>query len=93
MPIARAPVRQPPSAGPVVPTGSVAPMGSVALGWARIASATAARIMPPFFAVNDGSCRTFEDHGRWLSDADITTRRLLEVEVKEGEEPRRMLSA
>src|ERR1035437_7400967 len=42
MPIARAPVRQPPSPGPVVPTGSVAPMGSVALGWARIASATAA---------------------------------------------------
>lgn len=38
-----------------------------------IAAATSARRMPPFFAVNDGSCRTFEDHGRWLSDADIAT--------------------
>jgi hypothetical protein len=38
-----------------------------------IASATTARIMPPFYAVNDGSCQSFEDHGRWLSDAEIAT--------------------
>lgn len=47
------------------------PSASVEAG--AIAAATAARIMPPFFAVNDGTCRQFEDHGRWLSDADIAT--------------------
>lgn len=36
-----------------------------------IAAYTQSRRMPPFFAVNDGTCQTFEDHGRWLSDTDI----------------------
>lgn len=38
-----------------------------------VAAATAARTMPPFFAVNDGSCEHFEDGGRWLTDAEIAT--------------------
>lgn len=38
-----------------------------------IAAATAARIMPPFYAVNDGTCQHFEDHGRWLADGEIAT--------------------
>ena len=42
---------------------------SVAAG--AMARATAARIMPPFYANNDGTCQTFEDHGRWLTDEEI----------------------
>jgi hypothetical protein len=38
-----------------------------------ISDQTTARTMPPFFAVNDGTCQHFEDHERWLSDAEIAT--------------------
>jgi hypothetical protein len=38
-----------------------------------IAVATRARIMPPFFAVNDGTCQAIDDHGGWLTDAEIGT--------------------
>lgn len=58
--------------------GGIAPFvlddyASASLHAGPIAAATASRIMPPFYAVNDGTCQRFEDHGRWLSDADIAT--------------------
>ncbi len=43
---------------------------------ALIAAATSTRTMPPFFAVNDGSCQPIQDHGGWLRDDEITILRL-----------------
>ncbi|MFO0684666.1 MAG: hypothetical protein U0234_21600 [Sandaracinus sp.] len=58
--------------------GGIAPFAldtyeSAAAASGAVAAATAARTMPPFFAVDDGSCQSFEDDGRWLSDAEIAT--------------------
>jgi hypothetical protein len=50
-----------------------------------IVQRTTAHTMPPFYAVNDGSCQTFEDHGRWLSDFEITVlSRWVERGAQEG---------